>query len=184
MALNTIPLPYGVRDIKLTAFTDDTCTAYAASSVDLPNSRTLSFTETEDFSQLRGDDRVVASHGNGAMVEWELEGGGISLEAVKTMYGGTLATTGVAPNQVKKLTKLVTDQRPYFKIEGQAISDSGGDFHIVIFRAKATDDLSGEMKDGEFLLTGASGEGYASLVAADLNKVWDFVQNETATSIA
>jgi hypothetical protein len=33
------------------------------------------------------------------------------------------------------------------------------------------------------MLTGASGKGYASLVSADLDKVWDWVQNETATAI-
>lgn len=184
MALDTIPLPYGIRDIKLTGFTDATCTAYAASSVDLPNSRTLAFTEKEEFSQLRGDDKVVASHGNGPMVEWELEGGGISLEAVHLMYGGTITTSGSTPNQVKTLTKLEDQSRPYFKIEGQAISDSGGDLHCVIFRARATDDLSGEFKDGEFFITGASGEGYGSLVAANLKTVWAWVQNETATAIS
>jgi len=183
MALATIPLPYGLRDLRLVPFTDTTCTVYAASGVDLPNSRTLSFTEKEDFSQLRGDDKVVASHGSGPTVEWELEGGGMSFEAVQVMYGGTITTTGTTPNQVKKLTKLVTDQRPYFKIQGQAISDSGGDIHCVIYRARSTDDFSGEFKDGEWFLTGASGEGYASLVTADINKVWDFIQNETATAI-
>ena len=184
MALDTISLPYGIRDIKLTPFTDATCTAYAAGSVDLPNGRTLSFTEKEEFSQLRGDDKVIASHGSGPTVEWELEGGGCPLDAIKVMYGGTVATTGSTPNQIKILTKLEDDTRPYFKIEGQAISDSGGDLHCVIFRARATDDLSGEFKDGEFFLTGASGEGYGSLVTADVKKVWAWVQNETATAIS
>jgi hypothetical protein len=184
MTLTTIPLPFGIRDIKLQAFTDSTCTAYAATKVDLPNGRTLSFTETEEFQQLRGDDKIVASHGSGPSVEWELEGGGVSLEAVLTMYGGAITTSGTTPNQIKTLTKLETDQRPYFRIEGQAISDSGGDLHCIIYRARATDNLEGEFKDGEFFLTGASGEGYGALVSADIGKVWAWVQNETATAIA
>lgn len=183
MALNTIPLPFGLRDIKLTPYTDMTATVLAGSSVDLPNARTLSFAEVEEFEDLRGDDSLVASHGSGPNVEWELEGGGVSFEAVAVMYGGAVSTTGVAPNQIKTLRKLVTDQRPYFRIEGQAISDSGGDLHCLIYRAKATDNLSGEFGDGQFFLTGAAGKGFKNLVAGQTDRVWDFVQNETAVAI-
>lgn len=182
MPLNTIPTPYGLRDVRLTPYTDFTCTVLGV-GVDLPYGRSLSFVETEEFSDLRGDDKLVATKGAGPNVEWELESGGVSFEAVAVMYGGTVSTTGITPNQIKKLRKKVTDQRPYFKIEGQAISDSGGDLHIVIYRARATDNLEGELGDGEFFLTGASGKGLPSLVVADLDYVWDFVQNETATPI-
>jgi len=185
MPLNTIPLPFGLRDVKLTPYTDATATVLAGSSVDLPNSRTLSFAESEEFEELRGDDRLVATHGAGPQVEWELEGGGVSLEAVQVMYGGTIGTTGTTPNQIKTLRKKVTDVRPYFKIEGQVISDSGGDLHAVIYRAKATDNLTGEFGDGQFFLTGASGTGLPCLIAGPtLDAVWDFVQNETAVAIA
>lgn len=183
MPLNTIPLPFGLREIKLTPYTDASATTLGT-AVKLPNARTLSFAEAEEFEELRGDDRLVASHGSGPGVEWELEGGGVSFEAGAVMYGGAVTTTGVSPNQVKKWRKKVTDVRPYFKIEGQSISDSGGDVHCVIYRAKATDNLSGEFGDGQFFLTGASGIGMPSLVVSDLDYVWDFVQNETATAIA
>lgn len=179
-----IPLPYGLRDVKITPYTDATATVLAGASIDLPNGRTFTFAESEDFEELRGDDSLVAVHGSGPVVNWELEAGGVSLEAVQAMYGGTLSTTGSNPNRVKKLRKLKTDQRPYFKVEGQIISDSGGDFHAVIWRCKCTDDLSGEFADGQFFLTGASGQGLACLIAGgDLGVVWDLVQNETATSI-
>lgn len=179
-----IPLPFGLRDVKITAYTDATATVLAGSSIDLPNGRTFSFAETEDFEELRGDDSLVATHGAGPIVNWELEGGGISFEAVRAMYGGTISETGSAPNRVKKLRKLKTDQRPYFKVEGQVISDSGGDVHAVIWRCKATDDFSGEFADGQFFLTGASGQGLGCLiVGGDFGVVWDLIQNETAASI-
>jgi len=183
MPLNTIPLPFGLRDVKLTPYTDATATVLGTPSVDLPNGRTLGFEEEEAFEDLRGDDRLVASHGSGPQVNWTLEGGGISFEAGQVMYGGTISTTGSTPNQVKTWRKLVTDVRPYFRIQGQAISDSGGDVWAVIYRAKATDNLTGEFGDGQFFLTGASGTGYASLVASELDRVWDFVQHETAVAI-
>lgn len=183
MALTTVPLPFGLRDIKLTPYTTDAATTLGT-AVDLPNSRTLSFTESEEYEELRGDDKIVASHGSGPNVEWELEAGGVSFEAVKVMYGGTIVESGVTPAQKKTYTKLVTDTRGYFKIEGQSVSDSGGDFHCVIYKAKATDNLSGEMADGAFWLTGASGVGLASTLTAHVDKVWEWVQNETAIAIA
>lgn len=178
-----IPLPYGMRDIKVRGFTDSTYTAYTA-LVDFPNARSLAFSEVAESNTLRGDDREVASHESAPAVEWELEGGGLPFEACKVMYGGTIAETGVAPNRVKRYYKTENDQRPYFYIEGQVVSDSGGDVHAVIYKAKATGDLTGTFSDQEFFLTGASGRGIGSNVVATIGRVWEFVQNETITAIA
>ena len=179
-----IALPFGLRDVKLTPYTNAAATTLGT-PVDLPNARTFSFAEVEEFEDLRGDDRLVASHGSGPNVEWELEGGGISFEAGAVMYGGTVVESGVAGTDLKKTwTKKVTDSRPYFKVEGQSISDSGGDLHCVVYRCKATGNLEGEFGDGQFFLTGASGIGYASLMAESLDTVWEFVQNEEETAIS
>jgi hypothetical protein len=180
----TIPLPYGLRDVKITPYTNAAATTLAGSSIDLPNARTLSFSEAEDFEDLRGDDGLVTTRGKGGAVSWELENGGVSLAAVAAMYGGTVAaTSGVSPNQINKFTKLGTDTRPFFQIEGQAISDSGGDWHVILHRCRATGDLTGEMADGAFWLTGASGVALPSLVTATLGTLYTFVQNETAITI-
>lgn len=183
MPLTTVPLPYGIRDIRLTPFTTPAATAYGTPTVDLPYARTLSFSETEEFTELRGDDTLVAVHGQGSQVEWEIEAGGISLEAYKTMAGGAVVESGTTPDQVKTYDKLATDQRPYFKLEGQAISDSGGDLHTIIYKAKVNDTLEGEFTDGEFFLTSGSGVGLGSTVTADIGKLYSFVQNETAEAI-
>lgn len=173
--------PYGLRDVKLTPLGADGSTP--GTGVDLPASRTFSFAETEEFEDLRGDDKKVASHGNGPAVEWELESGGISLEAYAVMAGGTVTTTGVTPAVKKTYTKTALQQRPYFKAEGQAISDNGGDFHALVYKAKATDNLEGEMSDGSFWLTSAGGTGFPSTEATHIDKMYDFVQNETAVAI-
>jgi hypothetical protein len=174
-------LPFGLRDVKLTPLGANGATPGTA--VDLPVSRTLSFSEDEDFEDLRGDDALQASHGSGPTVSWDLEAGGISLEAYAVMAGGTVTATGTTPAQKKVYSKAITDGRPYFKIEGQSINDNGGDFHCIIYRAKATESLEGEMADGSFWLTSASGRGFGSLEATPLGKVYDFVQNETAVAI-
>lgn len=176
MALANPTLPYGLRDVKLRPID---ASGVVGASVDLPVSRTFSFSEAEDFEELRGDDKVVAIRGKGPSVEWELEAGGISLDAYKIMSGGTVSTTGVTPNLKKSLLKKTTDSRPYFQVEGQAISDSGGDFHYTLFKVRASDSLEGEMSDGQFLLSSASGQAIGD--ASD--NLWEMVQNESVTSI-
>jgi hypothetical protein len=176
MALATNQLPYGLRDVKVRPI-DSAGTV--GTSVDLPASRTFSFSEAEDFEELRGDDKVIAIRGKGPKVSWDLEAGGIGLDSYLVMAGGTLTTTGVTPNQIKKLNKKVTDARPYFQVEGQAISDSGGDFHVKIYRCRASDSLEGELADGTFWLTSASGDAIGD--ASD--NLYDFIQNESVVAI-
>jgi hypothetical protein len=173
-------LPYGIRDIKVTPVSG---AGVLGTAVDLPNARTLSFSEAEEFEELTGDDKVVAVRGQGATIEWELEAGGISLEAYAVINGGTVASTGTTPNQVKTYIKKATDARPDFKIEGQAMSESGGDFHAIIWRAKATEGVEGELTGGEFFLTAASGTGLPSKTSGQIDDLYKLTQNETVTAI-
>lgn len=181
MAIGAYAQPFGLRDVKLTPLGADGSTPGTA--VDLPASRTFSFAESEDFEELRGDDQEQANHGSGPIVEWELESGGISLEAWAVLSGATLTTTGVTPNVKKTLKKNVSQQRPYFKAEGQAISDNGGDAHMVVYKAKATGSLEGELSDGSFFLTAADGRGIGSTESGKTGDLWDIVHNETAAPI-
>jgi hypothetical protein len=182
MPMTTHPLPFGLRDVRLTPFTTAAATTYGT-GVDLPVSRTFSFSDTEEFEQLTGDDTIVGTHGAGPVLEWSLESGGLPFEAYKVMSGGAIVETGTTPAMKKVYTKLATDARPYFKAEGQAISDSGGDVHGICYKCKADGSLEGEFAYGAFFLTAASGKGYGSTVAADIGKLYDFVQNETAVVI-
>lgn len=176
MALASTALPYGLRDVKLTPVLFDGSSP--GTPVDLPYVRTFTFSESEDYEVLRGDDSEVASHGNGPTVSWELEAGGISLEAYAVMAGGTVNVTGVTPNIKKTYTKLGTDARPSFRAEGIAISESGGDLHGIVYVCKADEDLQGTtMEDGSFSLHTASGTGRQR--ASD-KMLYQFVNNETA----
>ncbi len=176
MPLPDNALPYGIRDIKLTpVLTDGTF----GTMVDLPAGRTLTWSESEDFESLRGDDQVQAQHGNGSVVSWDLEQGGISLAALAVIAGGAVVESGTTPNIKKTYQKNVFDTRPYFRIDGQAINDNGGDTKITIHKCKATGDIGGEFAEGSFHLTSASGEGNPDL-SGDL---YDIVYGETAAAI-
>lgn len=179
-------LPFGLRRLVLTPYTDQTCTALGV-AVRLPVARTLSFSETGESEELRGDDEVVASHESAPTVEWDLESGGIDFPAYCVLSGAKLKD--LAGGQ--RLRKKVTHTRGYFMIEGQSINDSGGDLHCVIYRAKCNDTIEGEFADQSFFLTSASGIGYGCLMG-DPNSldedglfgtVYDFVQNDQVTSI-
>lgn len=182
MPLTTHPLPFGLRDVKLKPITPPNTLGTA---VDLPVARTFSFSESEEYESLEGDDTTVASVGSGPTVGWELESGGMPFEAFKVMAGGTITESGTTPNMKKTYSKLTTDRRPYFQVEGQAISDSGGDVHGIVYRCKADGDLEGEFGNGAFFLLSASGTGFGDTVGdTPTNKLYDFVQNETAIAIA
>ncbi len=181
MALAAYALPFGLRDVQLVPYNSDTTTENAAGKKDLPAARTFSFTESEEFAQLEGDDAVIAAHGAGPTVDWELESGGISIDVWKILAGGTDATTGITPAIKRTYTKLTTDARPYFKVEGQAISDSGGDLHGIVYRCKADGDLEAEFANGEFTLTAASGKGFGQITSGF--KLYEWVHNETAIAI-
>jgi hypothetical protein len=175
-------LPYGVRDVKLTKYTDASGTVLGSTSVDLPNMQTFSFSESEEFQELRGDDRVVTTRGQGAQIEWSLESGGISLKAWEILTGGTIIESGTTPARKVILRKMSTDSRPFFRVEGQIISDSGGDIHAIVYRCRANDTIEGEFADGEFFVTSASGVGLA-LLDEGFDLLYDIVQNETAVPL-
>jgi len=179
MALSINRLPYGLRDIKVATLDN---AGVKGTLVDLPNAQTLEFEETTETQELRGDDVIVAQRTTVNGVDWSLEAGGISFEAMVVIAGGTVASTGVTPAVKKTWVRLGTDSYPDFYMEGQAMSESGGDHHTIIHRAKANK-IAGTHADQEFWVSSAEGTGIATLTAADIGKVWTMVANETAVSI-
>lgn len=180
MALNATRLPYGLRDIKVATLDS---AGVKGTLVDLANAQTLEFTEETSSQVLRGDDQVAAQRVTIDSVSWTLESGGIVFEAYTVMAGGAITTSGTTPAVVKKWRRMGTDSYPDFYLEGQALSESGGDNHIVFHRAKATQ-ISGTFADQEFWVSHAEGNAIATLTAANVGAVWDMIANETAAAIA
>lgn len=177
-------LPYGLRDIKMTNYSDAQGSILGSDTVDFPNARTLSFSEQEEFEELRGDDRVVTTRGRGAMLEWEIEAGGLSLDVWKKLGGGVIIDSGTTPSRKRIYRKTGRNTRPWNFIQGRIISDSGGDVHGMLYRCRLTDELEGEFGDGEFFLTSAKGQGLPLLEDGDGDDIlYDIVHNETATPL-
>lgn len=179
MALAVHRLPYGLRDIKVATLD---AAGVKGSLVDLPAAQTLEFTEETSSQVLRGDDAVVAQRVTIDNVSWTLDSGGISFEAYTVIAGGAVSSTGTTPSIVKKWRRMGTDAYPDFFLEGQSMSESGGDNHIVFHRSKATQ-ISGTHQDQEFWVSHAEGNAIATLTAANVGAVWDMIANETAATI-
>lgn len=181
-----IAYPFGMRKIMITPITNAATEAYGT-PLQLPASRTMSWSEAESFTELRGDDKKITSRGQGANVSWEMEAGGYKADVIKAIYGHALTETGTTPAQVSRLRRTANDSRPFFKAEGQALSDNGGDVHIVLYRCRATGDFDGEFADGQWYLSNASGEAFPSVLAspggiAGTDVLYDIIQNETVTA--
>jgi hypothetical protein len=176
-----VALPFGMRDVKIYPYLDAQGTILADEGFDLPNAQTFSFADSEDYTDLRGDDELVATHGNGAQVNWSLEAGGISLQVWAVFTGGQIIETGTAPNRVITLRKLSDDARPYFKAVGQIMSESGGDIQAHVYRAKCNGDISGQFGDGQFFVTSADGIG---LPMPGTRLLYDIKQHETRTFLS
>lgn len=172
MALTGTIRAFGLRDLKVVQLP-------SGAVVDLPNAMTMTFKERLTSGELRGDDATQAVVAITDAVEWELETGAISLEAWAAMTGRTITLTGTTPNQINTYTGSAGDVYPYFKIYGKSVGDGADDVHVKIWKAKATDGIEGEFKDGEFWITKAGG------IAVDdgTNGIYDIVQNETATTL-
>ena len=156
-------LPYGVRDLKLTQYLDALGMVLGPTSVDLPYIQTLNFTEAEEFSELRGDDKLITTRGRGSMVNWDLESGGLPIAAWAVMTGGSVIERGLTPDREIELQKKATQTRPWFRIDGKIISDSGGDVLVRIYRCRANGDISANFTDGEFQTSSVTGVGYPLL---------------------
>jgi hypothetical protein len=176
-------LPYGVRDIKLTPYTDALGTVLSTKSVDLPYIQTLNFSEAEEFTELRGDDKLITTRGKGAMVNWDMESGGLPINAWKVVTGGEVKETGLTPNRVVELQKKATTTRPWFRIDGKIISDSGGDILVRIYRCRANGDVTANFTDGEFQTSSINGVGYPLLDDAN-DLLYSIFRRESAEMLS
>lgn len=163
--------PFGLSDLKLTTL--------AGVQVDLPAGLKLTFKERIVTGEMRGDDILQAVVSITEAVEWELEAGGISLEAWALMTGHTQAESGTTPNKTNTYTITAGRHYPYFKIYGKMIADSvTSDVHVKLNKCKLTAPIEGEFKDKEFWNTKCGG-----VAVSNGTNVGQIVQNETATSL-
>jgi hypothetical protein len=165
-------MPFGLNSVKIIGIT-------LAGTVTLPAAQTLKFKDRVLSGELRGDDAIKAVAAISEAAEWELEAGGISLEALALMTGRTIVSAGTTPTGTITLRMNASLAYPYFKLYGKVLGVGSDDVHCKLFKCKVTDSIEGTFKGGEFFVTSIKG------VAIDdsTNGIMQFVQNETAAAL-
>lgn len=175
--------PYGLRQLMLTPYTDAQGTVLGNTSYPMPVAMTMAFSETEQFDELRGDDVLVAVHGRGPQVDWSLESGGIPIKPWSIISGAVVIEEGVTPNRKVRLRKSGDDVRPYFRIDGRSVSDSGGSVTGRIYRCKANGRLQADRRGGSFATSNIDGVGLP-LLGDQGRWLYEWIQYETDTPLS
>jgi hypothetical protein len=105
-----------------------------------------------------------------------MEAGGISLEALAKLTGGSANQVGSTPNRTLTLSQDAGAQMPYLRIAGRAVSDAG-DVICRLYRCKV-ESLEGTFRDGEFWVTYCKG-----VAVSNGSIVYEFVQQESAVAL-
>ncbi len=161
---------FGLREIKLVV---------GATLVSLNAAQTMTFKERVKSGELSGNDHTLAVVAFSDALEWELEEGGISMQAYGLITGRTPTLTGTGTAEVLTMNADALTSFPYFKIYGKSIGDSGDDVHVKVYKAKVTGALEGQFADGEFFVSKCAG------VAIDdgTTGIYDIIHNETTTAL-
>jgi hypothetical protein len=169
MALTGAVAPYGLNQLKVVPA--------GGSLTSFPWGQTLKFSEEPSTNELKGDDKIVATVTVLEKIDWEIEAGGISLEAYAAITGRTLTNAGTGAAETQTMKASGADAYPYFKLYGKVITDEG-DLHIKFFKAKLNK-IEGEFKNGEFFVTKCEGTS----IDDGTNGIMELVRNETATTL-
>lgn len=161
--------PFGLRQVGL--YSSD-----GSGKVLLPAAMMLHVTPAIESQTFAAEGRNVGAAAFVSGAEWELEAGGLSLEAYAKLTGLSAAASGSTPNRTLTLAADAGNVFPYIRIYGRAVSDTGG-VKCRLYRCKLTA-LEGTFRGKDFWISYASG-----VAVSNGTLVLDFVQEETAVAL-
>ncbi len=120
-------LPYGLTDLVIEPL-DANFDPLAGQGVKMLNGQTMDVTINEDQTDEEGYGVVVGTVYSAVSADVNLHSAGTDLDALAKITGGTVVSTGSAPNVVQTLDLGVVGQaRPYCRVTGKALGNNGGD---------------------------------------------------------
>lgn len=158
--------PFGLRELKIT-------NADGSGALALPVALIMHVTPRIVAAEFAAEGVVVGASAVLAAVDWEIEAGGISLDALAKLVGDSAAAAGSAPNRSLTLSADAGVLFPYVRVYGRAVGEGSDDIHCKLWRCKLTS-IEGTFRVGEFWVTSAAGVAVQSA-----SGLWDFVQHET-----
>jgi len=173
LATNTAAL--GLKDTKIYGYTAG---AYSSTGIDVPKVTQVVWGPVVAGKELEGDDSVE-QYSYVKNYEGKLAFQKISLEAMESVFGGTLTSSGETPNQKQTYTfPDVGSSMPQFKISGQCTKvDAGlGDAVVTLTGCK--------VKPGSYPIT-MQYDNYASIaIDVFIADKPTLVLNETETTLS
>ena len=163
-------VPFGLRQIAL-------YDSAGANKVLLPAALMLHVTPLLQSARFEADGRMVGAASFVTGAEWELEAGGISLEAFAKLTGLAATSAGSAPSRTLTLSADAGAQFPYLRIAGRAVAAEGGDVYARLYRCKV-EAMEGTFREGEFWVSFAKGVAVSNGTVA-----FEFVQQETVAAL-
>lgn len=161
---------YGLRQVAL-------YNADGTGKVTLPAALMMHVTPLLQSARFEADGRLVGAASFVAGAEWELEAGGISLEAFAKLTGLAATSAGSAPSRTLTLSADAGAQFPYLRIAGRAVAAEGGDVYARLYRCKV-EAMEGTFREGEFWVSFAKGVAVSNGTVA-----FEFVQQETVAAL-
>lgn len=175
-------LPFGLRNAAIYKLTTDGASPVWASKVDVPRMQTLELQEEEESTTLDAGDVIVATHTFGLKLSGSIQSGGVNLDTLAVLTGGTVTSTGMTPSRVTTFARRSTDTKPYFKVTGQAYGDDAGDLYLTAYKVKVVSGPTYSFNQGEFSVLQGDLEGV--FTGETTGKLYDLVAHETVTAIS
>ena len=163
--------PFGLRQVVIT---DDA----GGTGVALPRALMLHVTPRVQAVEFEAEGVIVGASAVVVAADWELEAGGISLEAWAKLTGLTVTQAGATPNRTWSMAGAGGAAFPYVRVYGRAVGDGGSDdVYCRLYRCKLAS-IEGTFRRGEFFISSAAG-----VAVKHSSGVFEFVQRETAASL-
>ena len=136
----------GIQDVKVYVLTGET----PGSAVDFPGVQALEWSVESDSEELRGDNEVIAVVRSAKTVTGTLRGARMNLAATAALVGGTVATSGVTPDEITSLEESSAAANRYVQIVGQTPGVDGGAYRVTIYKALVTGGPNESLSEGEW----------------------------------
>lgn len=141
-------LPYSIEDAKVYPYS----AGVPGTAKDIPGIRRIEMDAQLEEAEHRGDNKILAVSASLNSYDLTIEVGQLNADALAALSGGTVATSGVAPDQIRTLTRKSTDVVADYQIKAKTTSKTtdGGATWLTFPRCQWVGGPSYAMEDNEF----------------------------------
>lgn len=171
-------LPYSVEDAKVYPYSG----GVPGTAKDIPGIRRIEMDAQIEETEHRGDNKILAVAASINSFDLTIEVGQLNADALAALSGGTVASSGTTPDQIRTLVRKSTDVIADYQIKAKTTSKTsdGGATWLTFHRCQWVGGPSYAMADNEFSVA----EITARAVPDTTNQLYTLSQYENvATAI-